>query len=447
MFWTCLVPFQLKSNPSNKEEREAQNQLEKSDEIQRLLAQAHDSYSSRDCGTAVALLDAVIEVKHTLSRCCYRRFPSPPPSPPNISRFFLLFADLRLGRGLSWDESRVLNWNGGNGEGHQWPESHIQVKERQHPGVLQTQHHLLRSGRPRDVPQVRHLSHWWLTTSERTPFRSWSLFSPCVQWGARVPEAGSRPQAVLQPLQESPKAQQADSVCGGADPGAEVGVCVISFSHATCSYLANQMVRYYPSSTSLLCMWNPDSSQARGNERGKMISTYCLISDCVLELFVWYTVLVGVASAGGCLPQSLRPRPTLKNQPCKSHPNVEACPVVCDFAPELLSAKLTAGTRTELKWRSKPRCFSSKTPPLAFQVRGCRQQIRSSDEDRAQRAALHRPGQGEDLPRSGPGWSCSNRALAGFVAKLISNVFFFSQLGGQQRGFVCCVPLSEERDK
>lgn len=60
---TCLVLFQLKSNPSDKEEREAQNQLRKADEIQRLLAQAHDSYNSRDCGTAAALLDAVIEVK------------------------------------------------------------------------------------------------------------------------------------------------------------------------------------------------------------------------------------------------------------------------------------------------------------------------------------------------------------------------------------------------
>lgn len=81
------MPLQLKSNPSNKEEREAQNQLEKSDEIQRLLAQAHDSYSSRDCGTAVALLDAVIEVKHTLSRCCCRRSPSSPP-PAHQSLFF-----------------------------------------------------------------------------------------------------------------------------------------------------------------------------------------------------------------------------------------------------------------------------------------------------------------------------------------------------------------------
>lgn len=60
--------LQLKSNPSEKEEREAQNQLRKSDEIQRLLAQAHDSYNS-DCETAVALLDTVIEVNRTRS-CC-----------------------------------------------------------------------------------------------------------------------------------------------------------------------------------------------------------------------------------------------------------------------------------------------------------------------------------------------------------------------------------------
>lgn len=39
-----------------------------------------------------------------------------------------------------------------------------------------------------------------------------------------MPEAGSRPQAVLQPLQASQKAQQADSVCRATDPGAEVGV-------------------------------------------------------------------------------------------------------------------------------------------------------------------------------------------------------------------------------
>lgn len=69
------MTFQLQSNPSDKEEREAQTQLRKSDEIQRLLAQAQDSYDSRDCGTAVALLDAIIEVRRALSCCSYRRPP------------------------------------------------------------------------------------------------------------------------------------------------------------------------------------------------------------------------------------------------------------------------------------------------------------------------------------------------------------------------------------
>lgn len=64
-FTTRLLIFQLKSDPSEKEEREVRNQLRKSDEIQRLLAQAHDSYNSRDCGTAASLLDAIIEVQRT----------------------------------------------------------------------------------------------------------------------------------------------------------------------------------------------------------------------------------------------------------------------------------------------------------------------------------------------------------------------------------------------
>lgn len=55
--------LQLKSNPSNKEETEAQTQLTKSDEIQRLVAQARDSIDSHDCVTAVAYLDPIIEVK------------------------------------------------------------------------------------------------------------------------------------------------------------------------------------------------------------------------------------------------------------------------------------------------------------------------------------------------------------------------------------------------
>eukprot|EP00064_Thunnus_orientalis_P001055 superscaffoldBa00000065_g1056 len=47
----------LKSNPSDKEEREAQSQLTKSDEIQRLVAQARSSYNSKDYLTAATQLD------------------------------------------------------------------------------------------------------------------------------------------------------------------------------------------------------------------------------------------------------------------------------------------------------------------------------------------------------------------------------------------------------
>lgn len=63
----CDVMLQLKSNPSNKEEMEAQTQLTKSDEIQRLAAQARDHFDSHDCVTAVAYLDPIIEVKQL---CC-----------------------------------------------------------------------------------------------------------------------------------------------------------------------------------------------------------------------------------------------------------------------------------------------------------------------------------------------------------------------------------------
>lgn len=59
-----LAMFQLKSNPSATEEREAQSQLTRSDEIQRLVAEAHNSFNSQDCVTAVAQLDTIIEVKH-----------------------------------------------------------------------------------------------------------------------------------------------------------------------------------------------------------------------------------------------------------------------------------------------------------------------------------------------------------------------------------------------
>nr|XP_019945309.1 PREDICTED: dnaJ homolog subfamily C member 3 [Paralichthys olivaceus] len=51
----------LKSNPGDKEEREAQSQLTKSDEIQRLVAQARSSFSSQDYMTAAVQLDTIIE--------------------------------------------------------------------------------------------------------------------------------------------------------------------------------------------------------------------------------------------------------------------------------------------------------------------------------------------------------------------------------------------------
>uniref|UniRef100_A0A3Q2R3Z9 DnaJ homolog subfamily C member 3 n=1 Tax=Fundulus heteroclitus TaxID=8078 RepID=A0A3Q2R3Z9_FUNHE len=51
----------LKSNPSDKEEQEATTQLAKSDELQRLVTQAHRSYSAKDFPTALAQLDVIIE--------------------------------------------------------------------------------------------------------------------------------------------------------------------------------------------------------------------------------------------------------------------------------------------------------------------------------------------------------------------------------------------------
>lgn len=59
----CLAMFQLKSNPSDKEEREAQRLLTNSDEIQRLVAQARSSFNSQDYVTAAAQLDTIIEVR------------------------------------------------------------------------------------------------------------------------------------------------------------------------------------------------------------------------------------------------------------------------------------------------------------------------------------------------------------------------------------------------
>uniref|UniRef100_A0A8C7YCY4 DnaJ homolog subfamily C member 3 n=1 Tax=Oryzias sinensis TaxID=183150 RepID=A0A8C7YCY4_9TELE len=51
----------LKSNPSDKEEREAKSQLAKSDEIQRLVAQSRSSFNGKDYMTAITLLDTIIE--------------------------------------------------------------------------------------------------------------------------------------------------------------------------------------------------------------------------------------------------------------------------------------------------------------------------------------------------------------------------------------------------
>lgn len=58
----CVPVFQLKSNPSDKEEKEAQSQLSKSDEIQRLVAQAGTDFDRKDYLTAAAHLDTIIEV-------------------------------------------------------------------------------------------------------------------------------------------------------------------------------------------------------------------------------------------------------------------------------------------------------------------------------------------------------------------------------------------------
>ncbi|KTG03118.1 hypothetical protein cypCar_00047761 [Cyprinus carpio] len=51
----------LKSNPSSKEEQEAQSQLKKSDEIQRLVAQAQSDFTRRDYGSAASHLDIIID--------------------------------------------------------------------------------------------------------------------------------------------------------------------------------------------------------------------------------------------------------------------------------------------------------------------------------------------------------------------------------------------------
>lgn len=56
---SCL---QLKSNPSNNEEKEAQTQLTKSDELQRLHSQALSAYQQEDYEAAISLLDEILAV-------------------------------------------------------------------------------------------------------------------------------------------------------------------------------------------------------------------------------------------------------------------------------------------------------------------------------------------------------------------------------------------------
>ncbi|KAF4109148.1 hypothetical protein G5714_010221 [Onychostoma macrolepis] len=51
----------LKSNPSSREEQEAQSQLKKSDEIQRLVGQAQSDFNRKDYGSAVSHLDIIID--------------------------------------------------------------------------------------------------------------------------------------------------------------------------------------------------------------------------------------------------------------------------------------------------------------------------------------------------------------------------------------------------
>ncbi|XP_056611913.1 dnaJ homolog subfamily C member 3a [Triplophysa dalaica] len=51
----------LKSNPSSREEQEAQSQLKKADEIQRMVAQAQSDFNRKDYSSAVSYLDVIID--------------------------------------------------------------------------------------------------------------------------------------------------------------------------------------------------------------------------------------------------------------------------------------------------------------------------------------------------------------------------------------------------
>lgn len=168
---------QLKSSPTEKDEKEAQSQLLKSDEIQRLVGQARAHFDRKDYNTAVLYLDQVIEVrnsKHPVLPCHYiigvlilywhdwlslfDFIPLRLISELTVDQLslcvFTVLSDMFLGCGLQRYASWMLHPDGWNGKSYHWPESHVQAEERQHPGLLQAQHHLLQPGRPRDFPRV-----------------------------------------------------------------------------------------------------------------------------------------------------------------------------------------------------------------------------------------------------------------------------------------------------
>lgn len=66
-FFFIPTTAQLKSSPNEKDEKEAQSQLLKSDEIQRLVVQAQAHFDGKDYSTAVLYLDQIIEVRNPAS--------------------------------------------------------------------------------------------------------------------------------------------------------------------------------------------------------------------------------------------------------------------------------------------------------------------------------------------------------------------------------------------
>ena len=62
---------QLKSHPNDKDETEAQSQLKKSDEIQRIVIQARAHFDRKEYSSAVVHLDVVIEVSKQPYYACH----------------------------------------------------------------------------------------------------------------------------------------------------------------------------------------------------------------------------------------------------------------------------------------------------------------------------------------------------------------------------------------